>query len=103
MRALNKVARDVPPNLSTVDPAPDTKSILRTLIVLRDLFVEGTDGRAFVTACEYLDTKHDQVRNLRDLKLHVRKFLKFFATNRGFHACLQLLMVHGTSLRVGAG
>ena len=94
MRALNKVARDVPQNLSTMVPATDTKSIVRTLIVLRELFVESTHYKAWSTACENLDVKHEQVRNPTDLKLHVRTFLKFIATKNGCHACLQLLMVH---------
>ena len=103
MRALNKVARDVPQNLSTVVPATDTKSILRTLIVLRELFVESTDGKTFIAACEHLDTKYEQMRNPADLKTHVRTFSKYITTNNNVHACLQLLVVHGTSLVVGAG
>ena len=43
VRDLRKTASDVPPNLQSVLPATDTRSLLRTLAVLREVLIDAPD------------------------------------------------------------
>ena len=97
MRVLHKTASDVPPNLQFVLPATDTRSLLRTLAVLREGFNRRTRRSPVCAGHKILGCK----LRLRSGPQRASKtcdvfFLKLAATNK-------LTVMHATSLLVGGG
>ena len=72
MRSLKALVQTLPDGLADILVHDDQNSILRTLVFVRELFLESQDGMQFMISCEHLDTNNDVQRNEAELSAHGR-------------------------------